>query len=222
MTVRQEAVKTLGDGWGGSELLLNVVKSGKLPKELEPTAASTFATAIRKDIRQEALKYLSTAQSGGKPLPPISELAKQNGDVAVGKQVFSRTCATCHKVGNDGSNFGPALSQIGSKLTKDALYMAIIHPDAGISFGYEGYVFKLKDGSTLGGIIASETEDVVEVMIPGGVKKQYNKSEIASRKQLENSMMPSNLHQAMTQKELVSLVEFLTAQKAAAKETAKR
>ena len=96
--------------------------------------------------------------------------------------------------------------------------MAILHPDAGISFGYEGYVFKLKDGSDVGGIIASETDDALEVTIPGGIKKQYNKTEIVSRRKMENSMMPANLHQTMTQRELVSLVEFLSAQKGPAKQ----
>ncbi|HEU4903012.1 MAG TPA: PVC-type heme-binding CxxCH protein, partial [Flavisolibacter sp.] len=218
LAVRENAVKTLGAGWSGSERLLNVVKAGRLPKELEPAAALTLSSSFRKDVRQEALKYISTANTNGKPLPPISALVKQNGDVAVGKQVFAKTCVTCHQVGAEGANFGPALSQIGSKLTKDALYMAILHPDAGISFGYEGYVFKLKDGSDVGGIIASETDDALEVTIPGGIKKQYNKTEIVSRRKMENSMMPANLHQTMTQQELVSLVEFLSAQKGPAKQ----
>ena len=142
--------------------------------------------------------------------------------MSVGQQVFARSCATCHQAAGQGANFGPALSQIGSKLAKDAMYVAIIHPDAGISFGYEGYVFKLKDGSTLGGVIASETEDAVEVLLPGGIKKRYSRSEILSRKQMENSMMPSNLHQTMTQQELVSLVEFLMAQKGDGKRMANR
>ncbi|HZH36718.1 MAG TPA: HEAT repeat domain-containing protein, partial [Flavisolibacter sp.] len=220
--VRENAVRTLGDGWAGSEALLNVVKEGKLPKELEPAAAATLSATYRKDIRQEALKYLSFASNGGTTFPPISAMARQTGDPAVGRQVFARTCNTCHKLGNEGANFGPALTQIGSKLTKEALYVSIMHPDAGISFGYEGYVFKLKEGSSIGGIIASETEDALEIVIPGGVKKQYNKAEILSRKPLENSMMPPNLHQTMTQQELVSLVEFLYAQKGSTKETVRR
>ena len=222
LAVRQNAVKTLGAGWSGSERLLNMVKDGKLPKELEPTAAVTLSVAYRKDVRQQALQYISSTGTGGKPLPPINVLAKQSGDMAVGQQVFSKTCVTCHRIGNEGANFGPALSQIGSKLTKEALYVAILHPDAGISFGYEGYIFKLKDGSEVGGIISSETDDAVEVTIPGGVKKQLNKSEIASRKKMENSMMPSNLQQTMTPQELVSLVEYLYAQKGAAKQIASR
>ncbi|HUQ97604.1 MAG TPA: hypothetical protein VM010_08060, partial [Chitinophagaceae bacterium] len=135
----------------------------------------------------------------------------------------SSICATCHIAGEEGVRFGPPLSQIGSKLTKDALYVAILHPDAGISFGYEGYIFTMKDGSKQAGVIASETEDALELVMPGGVRKQFKKSEISSRKAMENSMMPSNLQLTMSQQDLINLVEFLYAQKSAgAKEVASR
>ena len=189
-----------------------MIKAGKLPKELEAAAGAGFASTYRKDMRQEALKYLQVSNVGGKPLPPINALAKMNGNANNGKQVFSKICATCHQVSNEGSAFGPALTKIGSKLGKDALYLAIIHPDNGISFGYEGYVFKMKDGNIVAGIISSETEDAIEIVTPGGTKKKYEKSQLLSRKMMENSMMPSNLHQTISQQELVNLVEFLYAQ----------
>ena len=214
MAKRKNAVMVLGNGWTESEFLLGMIENGKLPKELQPTAATALSGSMRKDVRRKALKYSSGPGGAGESnLPPISELAKQSGDVSNGRQIFLRTCATCHKVGAEGTNYGPALTAIGNKLPKEGIYTAIIHPDEGISFGYEGYVFKMKDGSQTAGIIASETEDDVEVMSPGGIKKRYSKSAIASRKQMENSIMPSNLQMTMTQKELVDLVEFLHAQK---------
>jgi len=210
MAVRKVAVKSLGTGWSGEERLMKVVKEGKLPEELEPAASITLAGAMRTGIRDEALKYLKVANANeGKPLPPISELAMQPGSAVKGKQVFLQTCSVCHQVGKEGANFGPALTQIGSKLTKDALYVSILHPDAGISFGYEGYLVKLKDGSEVAGIIASETEDEIELVSPGGMKNRYEKSKIASRTQMENSIMPSNLQQSMSEQELVDLVEYL-------------
>jgi putative heme-binding domain-containing protein len=216
LATRQEAVKMLGTGWMEAEYLLNMVKSGKLSKELEPTAAVALSGTYRKDIRQEALKYLSTVNTtGGKALPSIAVLAKQSGDAAAGKKVFSSVCATCHQIGQEGARFGPGLSQIGNKLTKEALYISILHPDAGISFGYEGFMFTLKDGSKQVGVIASETEDAIEIVLPGGVKKNYAKSEIASRKTMENSLMPANLQLAMSQQDLINLVEYLYAQKSA-------
>jgi hypothetical protein len=46
--------------------------------------------------------------------------------------------------------------EIGGKLAKEGQYLAILHPDAGISFGYEGWDIKLKDGTQLVGIVASK------------------------------------------------------------------
>src|SRR5690606_10454235 len=112
-----------------------------------------------------------------------------------------------------GSHFGPALSQIGSKLPKEGLYMALLYPDLGISFGYEGYNFKLKDGSEMAGIIASSTADAIEITSPGGSKTTYKKSDMISQKQLEGSLMPSGLEQAMSQNELTDLIEYLSALK---------
>ncbi|GAB3534090.1 hypothetical protein GCM10027443_20680 [Pontibacter brevis] len=210
LAVRKVAVKALGTGWSGEERLMNVVRDGKLPKELEPIASVALAGAMRAPIRDEALKYLAAASTtGGKPLPPITELAMRPGSALKGKQVFLQSCGVCHQIGEEGANFGPALSQIGSKLTKDALYVSILHPDAGISFGYEGFLFKMKDGSEVAGIIASETEDEVELVFPGGMKSSLDKTKIASRKQMENSIMPANLQQGMSEQELVDLVEYL-------------
>ena len=211
--IRENAVEILGHGWSESEQLLDMVKTGKLPKDLRATAAVALSENYRKDIRRQASEYFGNKTASGNPLPSISELEKRTGTITNGKQIFLRTCATCHQAGKEGNSFGPALSQIGSKLTKEALYTAIIHPDAGISFGYEGHVFKMKDGSTIAGIIASETADALEISLPGGVKKKYAKADVVSRKEMETSMMPSTLYQALTEQELVDLVEYLYAQK---------
>ncbi|MDQ6843075.1 MAG: c-type cytochrome, partial [Bacteroidota bacterium] len=210
LQMREDAVKMLAAGWNESGKLLNMVKEGQLPKELIATATLALSNSYRKDIRQEALKLLPVADSAsGKSLSPINELVKLNGNIAAGKQVFTTTCVTCHKIDNEGENFGPALSKIGSKLTKDALYISIIHPDEGISFGYEGTVFTMKDGNVIAGIITSETADAVEIVMPGGIKKKYDKSTIASRTKMKNSMMPATLYQTLSQQQLVDLVEYL-------------
>ncbi|MHA6246358.1 PVC-type heme-binding CxxCH protein [Pontibacter sp. CAU 1760] len=210
MAVRKAAVKALGTGWSGEERLMQVVKGGKLPKALEPAASAALAGAMRTAIRDEALKYLKAVNATeGKALPPISELAMRSGDVLKGRQMFQQSCSVCHQVGNDGANFGPALTQIGSKLTKDALYVSILHPDAGISFGYEGYVLKLKDGSEVAGIISSETESEVELVSPGGMKNRYERANVVAKTQMEHSIMPANLQQGMSEQELVDLVEYL-------------
>jgi len=221
LAVRKEAVRALGFGWDGEEKLMEVVKQNQFPDELKPTAVGILVGASRNDVRSQAAKFLKMpGTTEGKPLPLISQLLKQKGTAQLGERVFVQNCSSCHQIGKQGVNFGPALTLIGGKLTKEALYVAIIHPDAGISFGYEGFVFKMKDGSTLAGIITSQTADAIEIKMPGGIVSKYAKSDIVSKKTIGSSLMPSNLQQAMTEQELVDLVEYLSSLKPGEKKVA--
>ena len=213
--VRKLALKKMGRGWGGEERLLNVVKNNKLNPELQQAAGSVLFNAYRQNIREEAAQFLKTPSREGKPLPSIDELVAMKGSPESGKAVFSQSCVACHRVNGEGIQFGPELSEIGNKLPKEALYKSILHPDAGISFGYEGYQIKLKNGSQVVGIIASQTEDKLDVRQPGGSVTSYALNDVVSKKQMDTSLMPSNLQQAMSEQDLVNLVEYLTTLKKA-------
>jgi putative heme-binding domain-containing protein len=164
----------------------------------------------RASMRDEAAKYLTLpGNKEGKPLPPVSVLAEKKGDAVKGKTAFGSVCSNCHTVNGEGVNFGPDLSEIGSKLDREAIYTSILYPDQGISFGYEGYMIKLRDGSSAFGRIISETADKIEMQY---IKETQtvNKADVVSRTQLPNSLMPSNLQSQLSEEELVDLVEYLT------------
>ena len=211
MNLREVALESMARGWSGENALLELVKSGRLPEDLEPVAANRLFSAYREDIKEEAAKYLDRpAPVNSTELPAIAELATRRGDPAQGEVVYGQLCSTCHVVNGEGMDFGPALSEIGDKLPKEGLYTAIIHPSEGISFGYEGYIIKLKDGAQVVGYVASETEDEIQVRMAGGITNRYQKSEIESRTELDTSLMPEGLYQAMTEQDLVDLVQYLT------------
>src|SRR5690606_18152107 len=111
-----------------------------------------------------------------------------------------------------GSNFGPDLSEIGGKLSKEAMYKAILFPDQGISFGFEGYNIQLNDGTSAFGRIISETADQIELQYMDN-RQTVEKSKVVSRTKLANSLMPGDLQASMTEEELVDLVEYLMNQK---------
>ena len=56
--------------------------------------------------------------------------------------------------GETGIDFGPGLSEIGSKLPKAELYLAIVKPNAGVSFDYEGWTIRTRQGDVLAGIVS--------------------------------------------------------------------
>jgi putative heme-binding domain-containing protein len=164
-------------------------------------------------VKEQAAAVLPLPHSAdAKPLPPIADLIKIKGNAGTGAAAFQREtvgCIKCHQVNGEGTDVGPNLSGIGTKLGKDALYEAILDPNAGISFGYETWQIVLKNGDDVTGLIASETPDELAIKAAGGIVTRYKKSDVSSRGQLKTSLMPSNLQQTMTAQELVDLVEYL-------------
>jgi len=209
LELRKTAVKNFGGPWESEDHLLALAKDKKIPDELQSAAAGVFQSAWRATLRDEAAKYLKLPGSKeGAPLPPVSVLTDKTGDPLKGKEVFKNVCNTCHQVNKEGVNFGPDLSEIGKKLSPEAIYTAILYPDQGISFGFEGYRIKLNDGSAAFGRIVSETGEKIEMQFMTQ-QQSVNKGDIVSRVQVQNSLMPSNLQSSMTQQELVDLVEYL-------------
>jgi putative heme-binding domain-containing protein len=210
MELRKLAVKTFGGPWESEDRLLLLAKEKKIPITLQSAAAGVFQTAWRATLREEAAKYLRLPGSKeGTSLPTVSVLVDKTGDAAKGKEVFKTICSSCHRLNNEGVDFGPDLSEIGDKLPKEAIYTAILYPDQGISFGYEGWRIKLVDGSSAFGRIISETEDKIDVQYMNN-QQTVLKENILSRTKLESSLMPSNLQATMTEQELVDLVDYLS------------
>jgi putative heme-binding domain-containing protein len=206
---RKLAVRTFGGPWESEDRLILLAKENKIPPDLHVAAAGVFQSAWRSGVKEEGAKYLKLPGSKeGNALPPVAVLVDKSGSVENGKAVFANTCSNCHQVNGQGVNFGPNLSEIGSKLSKEALYTSILFPDQGIGFGFEGYSFKMKDGSEAFGMITSETEDKVEIRYMN-TQQTLDPSRIVSRTKLTTSLMPSNLQSLMTEKELVDLVEYL-------------
>jgi putative membrane-bound dehydrogenase-like protein len=207
--IRQSAIRTFG-GHGESEArLLTLAKTNQIPGELQDAARDVFQRIWRKDMREEAAKYIKLpATKDGTSVPDVAVLEKKSGDVNHGKEIFKTQCIACHVVNGEGTDFGPGLSEIGDKLSKQAMYRSILYPDQGISFGYEGYSIKLNDGREVFGMITSETESEVEVKYLVD-KTILNKADIQSREQIGSSLMPSNLQALMTEQDLVDLVEYL-------------
>ena len=210
--LRQWAVQSMGNGPAGTQRLLRLVQSNGLPTDMKPAAASVLFSS-NAAVRDSAAKYLtppSATTLDGKMLPSLMTLAARTGDPADGRVVFQRACASCHLAQGNGIDFGPGLTEIGDKLPKAGLYMAILDPSAGVAFGYEGYEVRTHDGQQLAGYIASETDTELVLKMAGGIERRVAKRSVVERKRMDGSLMPKGLERALTEAQLVNLVEYLS------------
>ena len=210
LDIRKKAVLGLGKSWGGEESLLQCVQDPSFDQRLHAVAGSVLFNVYRVDIQEEAARHIDRPGSReGKEIPPIRNLMASTGTAVKGKEVFSTYCQSCHIVNAEGVKFGPELSEIGNKLSKEGLYRAILFPDEGINYGYEGYLLTMKDSSRAAGIIEDETGEDFTMRLMGGLRHSYKKEDVLSKEPMSKSLMP-NLSVAMREEELVDLVEFLS------------
>ncbi|HEX3133598.1 MAG TPA: c-type cytochrome [Planctomycetota bacterium] len=148
-----------------------------------------------------------------KPIPAPAELAKLTGDAAKGQASFAPLCGICHQVNGVGIDFGPNLSEVGSRKTKELIAESILDPSKVIEPGFEAVMIKLESDETAMGIVAAETDTEVTVKAMGGAKTTFKKADIVSRTKQPMSMMPVGLYRALSTEDLVNVVEFLSQQK---------
>ncbi len=210
--IRTSAANALGRSRLGERFLLRVVQDGRLPADLNFTVANVLYASTDDAIRTEVAKHLKLpATAGSKPLPPVSELAKRRGDVAHGQELFKTkaTCIKCHKVRGEGKEVGPDLSEIGSKLSREAMFVSILDPSAGISHNYETFSAILDSGNIVTGLKVSETDDAITIRSAESIDKTISKDEIDELIKSSVSLMPADLQKTMSEQDLIDVVEFV-------------
>lgn len=214
LVLRKQALRSAAQTQEGAEKILELARNDNLAPDLRFAASAELNQVRWEKIKAEAATLLPVPQGqDSKPLPSVAELSKIKGDAVNGEQVFFRTetaCGTCHKVKDRGMDIGPALTEIGTKLGKDALFESILDPNAGISFGFEATQVDLKSGDEAFGLVVSDTEEELVMKDLKGLVAHYKKSDIAQRQQLKTSIMPAELQRTMSTQEFVDLVEFLS------------
>ncbi len=205
--LRLFAIETLSS-WNGDPFIWeNLVINKKATGDIKTAILKRLSGSWRSGIRTDAMKMLST-DSGSESLGTIAELAKLNGDAVNGKTVYNSYCQTCHLIGKEGNNFGPGLSEIGTKYGKEGLLASILNPSAGISFGYEGHILTMKDGSEMQGIVASQTENEIMLKMPGSNEMtKIKRSDVVKNTEMKESMMPKF---QFKKQEIIDLVAYLS------------
>ncbi len=211
-TVRNAAVTALGKTVRGQRVLLGLAKDKKVAAEFEFAVADALLGSTAEDIRKEASQYVKPAVTGtSEPLPPVRRLADMRGDVGKGKIAFNTigTCSKCHKVLGEGKEVGPDLSEIGSKLSREDMYVAILNPSAAVSHNYETYTVLTSDGVVLTGTLINQTDKSVTIRSAEAIETTVPTEDIDEIKKQAVSLMPADLQKLIPVQSLVDLVEYM-------------
>jgi putative heme-binding domain-containing protein len=175
-----------------------------LAKHPNPEIACYFERFLPHDQRLKTLGMNFDAK----------KLLAVKGDAKRGAELVSMTgkmaaCLACHIVNGTGRDFGPDLSKVGARLTREQILESMHQPSKTIAKGYETWMLTLKDGSVQTGFVVNPGDTAVTLKLPTGQPQTFERAQIRSQKVEHLSLMPEGLLQAMTEQEAADVIAFL-------------
>ena len=136
------------------------------------------------------------------------------GDAVKGAAIFQKQgCKACHSVSADEQMKGPFMGQIGSIMSREQIAESILKPNASISQGFATVMIDTKDDKSYVGFVTAESAERIVIRNIAGQAFTILADNIKERTELETSMMPSGLANALSYEEFASLITYLSEQK---------
>jgi putative heme-binding domain-containing protein len=183
---------------------LGAVPSAEVCLSSDPNIAPLFERFLPPEKRRKVIGLT----------PDVPQLLSLTGDAKRGSAMLSPTgslaaCLACHFVNGTGRDFGPDLSKVGARLTKEQLLESLLHPSKHISEGYAAYTAELSDGTVQMGFAVKQTKEETVLKLATGQSITLRAADLKSLKPLPASLMPEGLLQSLTAAEVADLLAFL-------------
>jgi putative heme-binding domain-containing protein len=133
---------------------------------------------------------------------------EMKGDADRGKQVFTKTCAACHKVQSIGNDIGPNLAAMKAR-GPEAILLNVLDPNREVNPQYLNYAVLTADGRQLTGLIAAETATSITLRRADNATDTVLRIDIEQLKSTGMSLMPEGMEKQIDQQSMADLLEFL-------------
>lgn len=157
-------------------------------------AAKLFAGANRPD-RQKVIDEYKSALN----LP---------GDRGRGQAVFTKRCATCHRLNDTGFAVGPDLAALANK-SGNFLLTEILDPNKNVDTRFIEFMASTRNGRVFNGILASESGSGITLRGPDGKEQSLLKGDIENLQSTGKSLMPEGLEKDLSQQDVADVIAYL-------------
>jgi putative membrane-bound dehydrogenase-like protein len=111
-------------------------------------------------------------------------------DLKRGHELFLQACATCHRIGSEGHDFGPdLLGQLGT--AEESLLKDLLMPNERIRPGFETTLVQTRDGGAMTGLLKDDGATSLTLAQAGGVEQVLLRKDVTGVRRLATSLMPS-------------------------------
>lgn len=203
----------------GAEKLLDAVASGKASARLlqEPVVAFRLLRANPPAVKERVAKLTTGLPRADQKLAQLIEqrregFIKAKRDVALGKQVFAKTCAACHQIGGEGARIGPQLDGLGVR-GLERILEDVLDPNRNVDQAFRLTTLELKKGKVLSGLLLREEGQVLVLADAQGKEVRVPKAEVEERSTSQMSPMPADFGEKVPEADFYHLLAYLLEQR---------
>ncbi len=208
--LRKEGIALLLSRAAWTERLLEAIQGGQISsRELDLNQQQGLLEHPQESIRAAAAKSLVTRTSDSRQqvIDRYAAALNENGDPAIGRQVFQKHCANCHRLQDIGHVVGPDIANYSGKPAQ-SLLIAMLAPNQAVDPRYQSYVVVLNDGRSVTGLIAEETASSLILLAAEGKRESVLRSEVDEIRGTGKSLMPEGFEQNATTDDVTHLWAF--------------
>ncbi|MDB4798682.1 c-type cytochrome [Verrucomicrobia bacterium] len=125
-----------------------------------------------------------------------------------GQEVFDRVCASCHQVEGRGFVVGPSLASITGK-PNEALLLDLLNPSDKVDPEFRSYTVETRLGESFSGVLTADSPTSVTLLEAQNLEHVILRRDIVDLRSSELSLMPSNLGDILTPRDMADLISFL-------------
>jgi putative membrane-bound dehydrogenase-like protein len=213
-TLRREVLEAVFARRARLGALLDAIEAKKIqPGQIEPARLEQLRRHPDARLRQRALALLASQTSADRQrvVDDYRPALALKGDAARGKALFKKTCATCHRLENEGVEVGPDLLSALRNKSKEQLLSDILDPSREVDPRYINYLVTTKAGRTFSGMIAAETASSLTLRRAENAEDTILRSQIDEVQATPKSLMPEGLEMQLTKQDLADVVAYLRA-----------
>jgi putative membrane-bound dehydrogenase-like protein len=211
-TMRREVIEALFAREDRLGQLLDAMADNRVsPGQLEPARLDRLRKHPNPNIRKRGRAILGRLGVSDRRnvLSAYRSALDLPADPLRGKAVFKKTCATCHRLENEGTEVGPDLLSALRNKTRETLLTDILDPSREVDPRYVDYIVTNKAGRVFTGMIAAETASSITLRRAERAEDVLLRTDIDTMQATAKSLMPEGLETQLGKQDVADLIAYL-------------
>ncbi len=213
---KQAAIATLTARSASTLALLDAIEQGTLPRsDLSAFTVGRLAGSADTQVLARLNEVWGTIRPPSedrqaefaKWRKALTQEALADANLSHGREVFTKTCGSCHRLHGAGAEIGPELTG-SNRRDLEYLLANLLDPSALVGRDYQMTQVVTTDGRVIGGIVVAETPTSIALQTPTE-RIVVPLEEIDVRELSTQSLMPENQLAQLEPASAIALVAYL-------------